>query len=76
MISFSKDLRGVGYNLMIMLLNVRDCSQAAVKYNIPDPEDLPAFKIDVSVDRREPTDGEEATVCYPLLLNIAVKYVI
>ena len=59
-----------------MLLNVRNCSQAAVKYNIPDPEDLPAFQIDVSVDRREPTDGEEVTVCYPLQLNIAVKYVI
>jgi hypothetical protein len=44
-----------------------------VKYNIPIPEETPAFDVEVSVDRREATDAEEITACYPLQLKITAK---
>ena len=41
-----------------------------MNYNIPVPEEAPAFKVEVSVNRRKAFDEEESTACYPLRLNI------
>ena len=60
----------------LMLFNEHDRLQATVKYNIQHPEDGPAFDVDVSVHRREATDGEEFTICYPLQLRITAEYVL
>jgi hypothetical protein len=49
--------------------------KASVKYNIPVPEEAPAFKVGVSVHRREATDEEEIAACYPLQLKITAEYV-
>ena len=41
-----------------------------MNYNIPMPEEVPAFKVEVSVSRRDAFDEEEITACYPLQLTI------
>mgnify|MGYP002803887076 FL=1 len=48
--------------------------QTSLKYNIPVPQEAPAFKVDVSVQRREAADEEEITACYPLRLTINAKW--
>ncbi|XP_028400033.1 murinoglobulin-1-like isoform X2 [Dendronephthya gigantea] len=48
--------------------------QASVKYNIPVPKKPPAFKVEVSVHRREATADEETTTCYPLQLKIFAEW--
>ena len=44
-----------------------------MNYNIPVPEEIPAFKVDVSVHRRQVTDEEEISACNPLQLKINVR---
>ncbi|CAB3978842.1 alpha-2-macroglobulin-like isoform X1, partial [Paramuricea clavata] len=48
--------------------------QTSVKYNIPAPDEIPAFKVAVSVHRREASDEEEIAACYPLQLKIGAKW--
>ncbi|CAB3986701.1 pregnancy zone -like, partial [Paramuricea clavata] len=45
-----------------------------VKYNIPASDEVPAFKVAVSVHRREATDEEEMAACYPLQLKIEARW--
>jgi hypothetical protein len=45
-----------------------------VKYNVPEPEDVPAFDVKVDVRRRRSTPEEEVTPCNPLKLEITARY--
>ncbi|XP_028407192.1 alpha-2-macroglobulin-like protein 1 isoform X2 [Dendronephthya gigantea] len=48
--------------------------QTSVKYNIPEPEDVPAFDIKVDVRTRRSAPDEETTQCSPLKLEITTKW--
>ncbi|XP_028406949.1 murinoglobulin-1-like isoform X3 [Dendronephthya gigantea] len=48
--------------------------QASVKYNVPEPEEDPAFDIKVDVRRRRSAPEEEASQCSPLKLEITTKW--
>ncbi|XP_028407143.1 alpha-2-macroglobulin-like protein 1 isoform X2 [Dendronephthya gigantea] len=47
--------------------------QASVKYNIPEPEHVPAFDIKVDVRTRSLAPDEETTQCSPLKLEITTN---
>ena len=44
-----------------------------MKYNIPKPEEIPAFTVKVGVSPRSLHPDEEKTACVPLKLDIEAK---
>ncbi|XP_046860665.1 alpha-1-inhibitor 3-like [Xenia sp. Carnegie-2017] len=49
-------------------------TQVSLKYNVPEPEDVPAFEIKVNVRTRRSLPEEANSACYPLKLEIKVKW--